>query len=219
MYLARRRRALFAVVLCVSCALAWSTAALAQNAPPSPPAKESATAPPAGPEHDRVGFAVLGGVGFPQPLSIEALVDVHHVASFGVEYGALPTTNLYGANASMWALAADVRLFPLRNAFFIGLRAGRQHLGESASTTVTGIGTVSGSSAVDTTFLNPRLGFLWSWHALAFGIDAGVQVPVSSTSSSTLPAGITPPSGVAQLNQVLGGVLPTVDLLQIGVAL
>jgi hypothetical protein len=210
--------------LVLALAASWSTAALAQvaspaTAAPAPPAKETASAP-AAPERDHIGFALLGGVGFPRPLAVEALVDVHHVASFGVEYSALPTTNLYGVNVNVWAVAADVRIFPLRNAFFVGLRAGHQRLGESGSTSVTGVGTLSASTTVDMTFLNPRIGFLWTWHALAFGLDAGVQVPVSSSTSTTLPSSVSLPPGAAQLTQVLGSsVLPTVDLLQLGVAL
>ena len=56
--------------------------------------------------------------------------------------------------------------------------------------------------------------------ALAIGIDAGVQIPLLTTSSSTLPAGVSAPSGVTDITRLLGqGVLPTVDLLRIGVVM
>jgi hypothetical protein len=168
---------------------------------------------------DGVHVGVLGGVGFPRPLVLEGLLEFDHLLVLGVEYSALPTTTFYGVQTSLWALAADARVFPFRNAFFVGLRAGKQHLSVMASLTEGGA-TFSGSNTADTTFINPCLGFLWNWHALAIGIDAGVQIPLLSTSSSTLPAGVSAPSGVTDVTRLLGqGVLPTVDLLRIGVVM
>ncbi|HEY3821133.1 MAG TPA: hypothetical protein VGL81_28405 [Polyangiaceae bacterium] len=162
---------------------------------------------------------LLGGVGFPRPLAIEGVIEFDRLILLGAEYSALPTVNFSGVDTSMWALAADARVFPFRNGFFIGLRAGKQHLGETASLTVSGV-TASASNTADTTFLNPRLGFLWNWHALAIGIDAGVQIPVLTSTASTVPAGVSPPSGAADLTHTLSqSVIPTVDLLRIGVVM
>jgi hypothetical protein len=111
-------------------------------------------------------------------------------------------------------------VFPFRNGFFLGLRAGKQHLGELASVSVGGVGSFSATQSVDTIFVNPRAGFLWRWHALALGIDAGVQIPVSATTSNNFPSGVSPPSGVAGVTHALGqGVLPTIDLLRVGVVM
>ena len=201
---------------CALVTLVVASAAHADTTPPAPAAHEKGADHGTGP----VGFGVLGGVGFPRPLAVEGVVTVDRLVLFGVEYSALPSTTISGVQTSLWALAGDARIFPFRNGFFVGLRAGKQHLGELASVSVGGVGSFSASQSADTIFVNPRMGFLWTWHALALGIDAGVQVPVSSSSSSTLPPGVSPPSGVVDLTHTLGqGVLPTVDLLRVGVVL
>lgn len=219
----------------LACALftfASTRAALADTAPPaaptaSPPRGTITTTTPAlsGAPNERlaprgassVNVGVLGGVGFPRPLAVEGVLQLDRLVLFGVEYSALPTITVDGVQASAWAIAGDARVFPWKGGFFVGLRAGRQHLGEYASATISGVGTLSASQAVDTTFINPRIGFLWNWNHLALGLDAGVQIPVSSTFSTTLPPGITPPSGVNEVTHAFGqGVLPTVDLLRIG---
>jgi len=168
---------------------------------------------------DGLHVGVLGGVGFPRPLAVEGLLEFDRLIVLGVEYSALPTTTFSGVETSLWALAADFRIFPFRNAFFIGLRAGKQHLSETASLTA-GTGTLAASETADTTFIDPRMGFLWNWHALAIGIDAGVQIPLLTISSSTAPAGVSVPTGAADISRTLSrDAIPTVDLLQIGVVM
>jgi hypothetical protein len=188
----------------------------------SPPRKDEPPPPKdtdASRHDSTVHVGVLGGVGFPRPLAIEGVLQFDKLILLGGEYSALPTTDFSGVETSLWALAADLRVFPMRNGFFVGLRAGKQHLAESATVTVSGI-TATGGNTADTTFLNPRLGFLWNWHALAIGIDAGVQIPVLTSTTSNLPAGVTPPSGAADLSHTLSqSVIPTVDLLMIGVVM
>lgn len=202
--------------------LAIHSTAFAQTATPGAPQTEA----PAPRETDAshrdgsVHFGVLGGVGFPRPLAVEGVLEFDRLILLGAEYSALPTTTFSGVQTSMWALAADARVFPMHNGFFVGLRVGKQHLGEQASIGVSGVGSVSATNSADTTFINPRLGFLWNWHALAIGFDAGVQIPVLTTTASTLPAGVSPPSGAADLSHTFSqSVLPTVDLLRIGVVM
>jgi hypothetical protein len=214
-----------ASALVVLASLALSTTALAQDPAQtdSPPRKEDAPAPKEtdSAHHDGgVHFGVLGGVGFPRPLAVEGVLQFDRLILLGAEYSALPTTNFSGVEVSMWALAADARVFPMRNGFFVGLRVGKQHLGEQASITLANVGTLSAMNTADTTFINPRLGFLWNWHALAIGIDAGVQIPMLTTTASTLPAGVSAPSSATDLTHTFSqSVLPTVDLLRIGVVM
>jgi hypothetical protein len=168
------------------------------------------------PEHLRVG--ALAGVGFPRPLTIEALAKIERTFGLGVEYGVLPTMNIGGVTTRFSALAADARVFPLRGAFFLGVRAGHQHLGTDATIAIPSYGSIAESITVDTWFINPRLGFLWTWEpGLSLGIEAGVQIPVSSSSSSTVPPGIAAADSITSVTNTLGrGVLPTVDLLRLG---
>jgi hypothetical protein len=195
--------------------LAHASPCLAQPAPPP-----SSLANEKDPAHrSSVDVGVLTGVGFPRPLAIEAVVKFDRLVLFGAEYSALPQLSVSGVQTSLWAVAGDVRIFPMRNAFFVGLRAGRQHLGELGSLTV-GSTTLTATQTADTTFVNPRIGFLWQWQAFALGMDAGVQIPVSTSTSSTLPPGVTPPSSVTSITNALSQqAIPTVDLLRIGVVL
>ena len=166
---------------------------------------------------DGVRVGVLGGVGFPRPLAVEGVVLIDRLVLLGGEYSALPATTIEGVQTSLWAIAADARVFPFRGAFFVGVRAGQQHLDQSATVTVTGVGTFSGSQSADTTFINPRIGFLWRWSVLAVGMDAGVQIPVSASTASNLPPGVSAPPAVTAVMQTLGQqTLPTIDLLRIG---
>jgi hypothetical protein len=166
----------------------------------------------------RVG--ALGSLGFPRPLAIEGLVKIERRLVLGVEYSFLPPMTFSDVRATLWALAGDARFFPFGGGpFFLGARAGRQHLGLSTTVQVPSYGAASGSAEVDTWFVNPRLGLLWTWKpGLTLGIDAGVQIPLSSSQSSTLPPGVSPPAGVASAADTLGrGVLPTIDLLEAGI--
>lgn len=160
---------------------------------------------------DHVRVAALGGVGFPELLSVEGLVQLERRVAVGLEYGALPKLTLGNVEIRSWALAGDARIFPWRGGpFFLGLRAGYQHLDASASVSVAAL-TLSGTATVNTWFLNPRMGFFWSWSLLTVGVDAGAQVPVTVDTSSSLPgsAGDT----VTSTAQSFGGtILPTVSV-------
>jgi len=170
-------------------------------------------------DHFRIG--VLGGVAFPRPLAFEGFVKIEKLVGLGFEYGMLPGITVSGVNTHFWALAADARVFPFKNAFFVGLRAGRQHLGGNADVTMSGYPAVNESMSMDSTFVNPRIGFLWTWEpGISLGVDIGVQIPVSTTSSSSLPPGTPIDPRITRVENTLGRyALPTVDLLQIGVLL
>ncbi len=77
--------------------------------------------------------------------------------------------------------------------------------------------TLSESMAVETWFVNPRVGVLFTWKpGFTIGIDAGVQLPVAVTTTSTLPISVLPAEVTSAANALGGSVLPTVDLLRIG---
>lgn len=177
---------------------------------------EDASKPP---EHLRIG--VLGGAGFPRPLAVEGLVKIERVVGIGAEYSLLPDMAVSGVDISFWAIALDLRIFPFANGFFVGMRAGRQHLGGQGSLTISGYGTLQEALTINTTFLNPRIGFLWTWDpGITLGLDFGAQFPVASKVSSTLPPGTAATDEVMSVASTFGkNVLPTIDLLRIGVLL
>lgn len=169
------------------------------------------------PDHFRVG--ALAAAGFPRPLSVEGMIELERVLGLGLEYGVLPKTTIAGVDVSMWSLAGDLRIFPFRGAFFIGLRGGLQHASGMTTLSIPVYGSVAESMTAETWFVNPRIGLLWTWNpGFTLGMDAGVQLPISSTVSSSLPAQLAGTQSVTSVTDVLSKTpLPTVDLLQIGV--
>ncbi len=240
------RFACAAVLSVFSCALAWSGSAAAQardqalqapqqapgapGAPASPgPGANGAPAPtgateaqpapvsPSSPRPLRVG--VLGGIGFPRPLAIEALAVFSGLVAVGVEYGALPAITVDGVSASLWSVAADLRVFPFQGAFYLGLRAGRQHARATTSIAIGSFGDATEVLDLDSWFLNPRVGFLWTTReGLSLGVEAGVQFPLSPGVSSSLPLALYP-SAQRTIDALGSSVLPTIDLLRIGLLL
>ncbi len=188
------------------------------------PSSESLAATSARSEHLRVGAFV--GVGFPRPLAVEGIVKVERSLAFGLEYSTLPQITVSDVQLAAWAIAGSARVFPFRGPFFVGLRAGRQHLNAQAA--LSGYGyTVPVALGVDTTFLNPQVGFMWTWApGFSIGLDAGLQIPLSSSTSSSIQTGapaaaqayVTPLQNT--LENVAGAVgqtvLPTIDLLRVG---
>jgi len=203
--------------------LASGPSALASDLaePPSAPTpareRDQATHESPSTRDDAWRLGVLGGIGFPRPLTIEAMLKVKRVLALGAEGGFLPTLSVSGVDTSVWSLAGDVRVFPFQGAFFVGVRVGYQHLGASTTVNVPSVVSASESVSLDSVYVNPRLGFLWTLRSgFTIGIDAGVQVPLSTSFSTTLPVAV---ASVVQQNtavQTLSGVLPTVDLLRIG---
>ena len=169
-----------------------------------------------------VHVGVLGGLGFPRPFAVEALLEIDRTVALGVEYSALPTTRIEGVDLSMHAVTGDVRIFPLPGGpFFFGARFGKQQLDGAASVTVAPYGTFDGSMAVQTWFIDPRIGLLWTFRSgITVGMNVGVQIPLSHVTTSSVPAGLTVPTQATAIADTLGAhVIPTVTLLQLGVVL
>lgn len=167
----------------------------------------------------------LAGLGFPRPFQLEAFAKIQQQLGVGVEYSFMPPTTVEGVWSRFNAVAVDGRWFPFKGGFFLGFRAGRQWLDASMTATVQGLGTGTESMNAATWFLNPRIGYLYTWESgITLGIDAGIQLPIGATYSRTGPAtaaglaqGTTADNTLRIVANTLGNdVTPTVDLLQIG---
>jgi hypothetical protein len=169
---------------------------------------------------DPFRLGAFTGVGFPRPISVEGFIKIEKIIGFGVEYSLMPDLTVSGINAQFNAIMGDVRVFPLENGFFIGVGAGHQHLSAVSATSLPSqLGGGTPGVTVDSYILNPRIGYLstWSW-GMTLGIDVGLQIPLAATTTNTIPAGASPdPTGVA--NFFGKSVIPTVDLLRIGLLL
>lgn len=166
-----------------------------------------------------VRIGAFGGVGFPRPLSVEAMVKIDDLVGLGVEYGALPQVTVSSVTAAMNAVAVDVRVFPMRNGFFVGLAAGRQEIDATATVAVSpALGSLSGQVSAETWYLNPRIGFLWTWRSgITIGMDVGAQIPVASNVTNTIPTALAASQTATNVvNSFSSNVLPTIDLLRVG---
>ena len=174
-------------------------------------------------EHFRIGPLV--GLGFPRPFAIEGFAKVEKLVGVGVEYSFLPRMHVSNVDASFSALAADLRVFPFKGAFFIGARAGRQWLDARANLSAGQLGSFTETMAASTWFVNPRAGFLHTFESgITLGVDAGVQVPIAPSYERTGRAtdtGFAAQSGidgtlVAVANALGNSTTPTLDLLRLG---
>jgi len=213
--------------LCMLLAVTWTRAARAipsasglvnadSPAPsvPMSPDRVSRDAPPPPAEPFRLG--AIAGVGFPRPLSLELLSRVGGYVGLGAEAGLLPKVSVSGVDVSSWAASGDVRVFPFRGAFFFGLRGGYQRVNAQVTNGV-GVWSLTSSGNLDVWFVNPRLGFLWTTsQGFTIGIEGGIQLPVTSRFSTTLPDAVALQVRESTPIRTLGAVLPTVDLLRVG---
>jgi hypothetical protein len=213
--------ALATAVLFSGSARAKTTASLASGAPSGSTAaggaegSESSGDGLLGP----VRIGAFGGVGFPRPVTVEGMIKIGKLVGIGLEYGTLPQTTISGASVGLSAIAADVRVFPMKNGFFLGVAAGHQQLTAQANVTLpAGLGSLAEQISGDTWFVNPRVGFLWTWSwGLTIGLDVGAQIPVTSSVTSTIPASVTAGQTALNIANVFAGdVIPTVGLLRAG---
>lgn len=176
------------------------------------------------PPRDRpVRMGAVVGVGAPRAFTVEGFFLVQERVVVGVEYGVLPTTTVAGVSVGASAVSGDLRIYPFRRGpFFLGARLGRQTLDAGATVTVQNLGTYSGSTHQTSWFLGPRIGLLWvSRPGMTVGTSVGLQIPLSHAMQTTLPSGVPRAAVVPSIIDTLGGgsIIPTLDLLQLGVAL
>ena len=153
-----------------------------------------------------ISIGALAGVGFPRPLSVEGLVILGKTIGLGGEYSILPPITVSSIQASMSAVAGDFRIFPFRSPFFFGVKGGLQRLDATAMIAL----------SAETWFVTPRIGAMWTWGSgIAFGMEAGVQIPVSTT--TRMPG--APEDVVKLVNALASTALPSIDLIRIGLVL
>lgn len=176
-------------------------------------------------EHDHFRLGPVLSLGFPRPFALEGLLKIEDVIGLGVEYSFLPKTTLADVSTRFDAFAVDLSWYPFRGGFFIGMRGGRQWLSGSASLRVQNVGTYTESVEASAWFVNPRIGYLYTWSSgFTLGVDVGVQLPVGATYERSGPAtaaglaqGTSVDDALRRVTKTLGNdVTPTVDLFRIG---
>jgi hypothetical protein len=213
----RTKTVLFFLAVASGAAPSLERLAMAQSAERFNVAAPDVAAAQNSPPPTRIGL--LAGIGFPRAIELEGLADLGGFVALGAEYGVLPSVTVDGVDTNLWSLAVDVRAFPFRGPFFIALQLGRQHVGASTQIAVASLGSAHEVLSLDSWFLNPCVGLLWTSRAgLAFGIDVGLQVPLAPNISSTLPLSLYP-AAQRTIDTLGKSVLPTLDLLRVGILL
>ena len=152
-----------------------------------------------------IHIGVMGGPSAPRPLDGEVYVRAFGFLFAGFSYSdfpafiADPLLSLAGLNNGTTtfrldkfsAMEGDVRIFPFAGELFVGSSFGRQTFNATV-TQQTGTGTATGTLAVDTMYATPRIGYLWNLGPVVLGMDAGVQLKLSSDPRISLPAGAPP---------------------------
>jgi hypothetical protein len=193
-----------------------------ENVPPRAPIAAPARAERPARRGGPFGPFQLGayaGLSFPRPLSVEGLVTYDRIVGLGVEYSVLPAVTISGVHANFDAINADLRVFPFRNGFFAGMTVGHQRFDATGTVVLPmGLGSIPEEVTADTWFLGPRVGFLYTWPwGLSLGMDAGVQIPVAVSFTSTVPTELPQSKAITDWQHTIGkDVLPTLDLLRLG---
>jgi hypothetical protein len=163
-----------------------------------------------------VHFGATVGLSLPRPLDAQLYVRAFGFVSVGFSYSDFPSfvadpllsaaglkngqTTVRLDRFSAWE--ADVRVFPFAGNLFVGSGLGRQSF-KSSVTQSTTFGNFNGSVAVGTTYAAPRVGYLWTvGPGVVLGVDAGVQLKLSSDAQVVLPPG-APPDMRSQANRVV----------------
>ena len=143
------------------------------------------------------------GLSLPRPLDAQLYVRAFGFVSVGFSYSDFPAfvadpllsaaglkngqTTVRLDQFSAWE--ADVRVFPFAGNLFVGSGLGRQSFKASVTQSTT-LGNYDGSVAVSTTYVTPRIGYLWTvGPGVVLGVDGGVQLKLSSDAQVTLPPG------------------------------
>jgi hypothetical protein len=164
-----------------------------------------------------VHFGATVGLSLPRPLDAQLYVRAFGFFSVGFSYSDFPSfvadpllsaaglkngqTTVRLDQFSAWE--ADLRVFPFAGNFFVGSGIGRQSFKSSVTQSTTLGGSYDGSVAVSTTYATPRVGYQWIvGPGVVLGVDAGVQLKLSSDAQVTLPAG-SPADMRAQADRVV----------------
>jgi hypothetical protein len=156
------------------------------------------------------------GMSLPRPMDAQLYVRAFGFVSVGFSYSDFPSfiadpllsaAGLKNGQTAVRldefsAMEADLRVFPFAGSFFVGSGFGRQSF-KSSVTQSTTLGNYNGSVAVGTTYAAPRVGYLWTFGpGVVLGVDAGVQLKLSSDAQVSLPSG-APPEMRAQADRVV----------------
>lgn len=162
------------IALCLGLLVLLSTAARAEESY----GKENGVLGP-------VTFGPKFTVAVPQVLKFGVEAKFLNIVGLSFDYGFLPSIsyNDVAMKVNGWTIAG--RFFIFQRALFIGVGFGQQDLAGSQTDTVLGE-SVTATATFSQTFLAPHIGWRWTGSdGLYFGMELGVQFPLSYSSTVT----------------------------------
>ncbi len=169
---------------------------------------------------------LLAGIGAPSALSAQLLGTYKGWVGLAADVGMLPTVSLpigEGVSIRQSQMSLGARVYPFHGMFFVGAGIGGSTLSARASATQQGA-TGQLSMSANTVFVMPQLGLLHRFSfGLAVGMDVGLQLPLSGSSSTgatvqgmavDAPAGVRDAVAYAEKRPI-----PVLNLLRIGYVL
>lgn len=199
-----------AVMLSATILLLAATAGAAPE--PSTPVAAKPTPPDA--DHGLLGPVRLGpsiGVGAPEALQVGALVTYARVVGVSFAWGTLPKVAVPGtggATITRSSLEVDLRGYPFRGPFFVGVGLGHARTRGSMDAAIRAYRTnipASASARMEATYLSPKLGVLFVTRSgFAIGADAGVEIPISANEPEITQSSLGLTTPVEADNQLVG---------------
>jgi hypothetical protein len=102
---------------------------------------------------------------------------------FAFDFSYIPQISIsqYAFGGTSWD--ANLKFYPLRGAFFLGVNTGTQQIRASRSQSIAGVDvTLTGTNSIF--FLSPTLGWEWVAHSgFLFGLEIGAQIGLNVTTS------------------------------------
>jgi len=200
-----------AVMLSATILLLAATAGAAPE-PSTPPATKAPPKPDA--DHGLLGPVRLGpsiGVGAPEALQVGALVTYARVVGVSFAWGTLPKVAVPGtggATITRSSLEVDLRGYPFRGPFFVGVGLGHARTRGSMDAAIRAYRTnipASASARMEATYLSPKLGVLFVTRSgFAIGADAGVEIPISANEPEITQSSLGLTTPVEADNQLVG---------------
>jgi hypothetical protein len=172
------------------------------------------------------------GVGAPDGARLGVFAKWRGIVAAGAAFSLLPETRVPGIDASVARVSGEAfaRVHPFRGAFFLGVAGGYAETKGTLTeerTAFRQVQRVEAHAYANAVYVAPHLGFQWMLPmGMTIGIDAGVEIPVATTSATFEAAkyGLVVPTegkgSVADATRFVASMpIPVIHLLELGYAL
>jgi hypothetical protein len=169
-------------------------------------------------------------LGLPMPTAVGLEAKYANLIGASFDYNYFPSLTLSSTKISANGFAGSVRIFPWRQAMFIGVGFQKQTLSLTRTETVSiaNVATAVTVSANDigATYIVPHIGWRWTWDSgFWWGMELGWQQPLSTSGELTVsPSNALTEAAIADTKKTVGDLrdllgkqgMPRMGLIQFG---